>query len=58
MDVKGPDDSQEALDRARTAKTKARGHLVTVRQLSGELRRERIENHLAADVYEAMRRRS
>ena len=55
--AEGDDDPQQALARARAAKTLARGHLSTVRQVTGELHRERVVNHLAADVYEAMRRK-
>lgn len=51
------DDAQKALERARAARDDALGHLVTVQGLSREMRRERIQNHLAADVYEAMKRR-
>jgi hypothetical protein len=51
------DEPQQALDRARAAKTSAAQHLATARGMSGELRRERVVNHLATDVYESMRRR-
>jgi hypothetical protein len=55
--AEGDDDPQQAIDRARTARARADKHLSTVRAMSGELRRERVRNHLAADVYEAMRRK-
>lgn len=50
-------DSQQALEQARAARIDARGHLVKVLAMSAEMRRERVVNHLAADVFEAMRRK-
>jgi hypothetical protein len=51
------DDSRRALEHARAARIDARGHLVKVLAMSAELRRERVVNHFAADVFEAMRRK-
>jgi hypothetical protein len=55
--LEGDMESQKALDRARSAKARAQKHLLDVRSVSAELREERIVNHLAADVFEAMRRK-
>jgi hypothetical protein len=57
VDKDSQKESREALERARAAKVRARGHLATVREFTGEIERERIVNHLAQDVYEAMRRK-
>lgn len=50
-------EAQAALERARAARDDAAGHLAEVRLTGREIRAERVRNHLARDVYEAMRHR-